>query len=332
MHTKKLQVLDLTNCNTLTADLGRIVSNTCPNLETLILHGITNVDDNTLFSLSNLPNLKELDLGLCRNITDLGLANLAKKKPNTLKKIVLTCLLKITNKGLKELIANNTESLVHLTINLLPQKNVDGSEFCEYINKCKNLVHLDLSGISNLQANFLDIIFSTQFEYLISLNVSGLASINDVNIINCLTTCKNLEVVRASNCPALTNGIIDTINSSNDLELKIKYLEINKTPLIADNKIEEASISTLLPNLKISRATNQVWNMKNIGYRVPLIAKDFKKKDPKAKKSAAKSKKNDDKNPVNQLKKLLEENQPKRVLDLFSIKRAKKSKKGKKKK
>ena len=55
--------------------------------------------------------------------------------------------------------------------------------------------------------------------------------------------------------------------------------------------------------------------MKNNGLKVPLINKHYVKPVIKGAKQTA-AKKNDDKNPVTQLKKILEENKPKRPLDL----------------
>jgi hypothetical protein len=333
-YAKKLEVLDLTNCTQLTSSIGKIIKEYCPNLNTLILHGVNHIDDSTLEELQHLPNLRELDLGLCKLITDQGLKFLAKGKLNGLGKIILTCLLKVTNSGLKELIANNLGSLNHITINMMPQKNVDGDEFFDLILKCKNLKYLDISGITNAQGSYLDQIFTNSFEFLKYLNISGLSQITDLHIQGCLAYIKSLEIIRASNCPLLTNTILDMINSmTHDLaetENNLKLLEINRSPLINDNKIEEV-FTNCAPNLKISRATNQVWNMKNIGLRIPLFNKNYVKKAKKGKKGATKGKKNDDKNPVNQLKKLLEESQPKRVIDLFSVKKGKKAKKSKKK-
>lgn len=326
--------MDLTNCIQLSAGLGKIIKDNCPNLNTLILHGVNQTDDLILEDLAHLQNLRELDLGLCKQITDDGLKSLAKAKPNMLGKIVLTCLFKVTNSGLKELIANNLNSLLHLIVNMMPQKSVDGSDFLELIPKCKNLNYLDISGLTNVPGAFLDQICMNAFDFLKYINLSGLTQITDSHIQGCLAYSKSLEIIRASNCPLLTNMILDMIGSmSQDIsesENRLKLLEINRSPLINDNKIEEV-FNNCAPNLKISRSSNQVWNMKNIGLRVPLFNSNYVKKAKKGKKGAPKGKKNDDKNPVNQLKKLLEESKPKRVIDLFSVKKGKKGKKTKKK-
>ena len=333
-YTKNLEILDLTNCDQLSAGIGKIIKDNCPKLNTLILHGVNKIDDFTLEEIAQLQNLRELDLGLCKLITDVGLKSLAKGKPNTLGKIVITCLIKVTNSGLKELIANNVGSLIHITINMMPQRNVNGSEFFDLISKCKNLNYLDISGMPNVQGDYLDQICLNANEFLKYINVSGLTQIADSHIQGCLAYSKSIEVIRASNCPLLTNTILDIINPMNrdiaDTENKLKLLEINRSPLINNNKIQEV-FTNCAPNLMISRSTNQVWNMKNIGLRIPLFNKNYVKKSKKGKKGAAKSKKNDDKNPVNQLKKLLEESKPKRVIDLFSVKKGKKGKKSKKK-
>jgi len=332
--TNQLEILDLSNCNQLTADIGRIIRENCPRLNTLIIHGVNQVDDSTLEELSHLPNLRDLDLGLCKLVTDEGLKCLAKNKPNTLSKIIITCLLKITNAGIKELISNNVGSLIHLTVNMLPQKTVDGGEFFDLIQKCKKLKFLDFSGITNAQSGFLDQLFVQPLENMKYINVSGLTQLSDSHIQTSLINCKGLELIRASNCPLLTNAILELINGLNqeinENENKLKLLEINRSPLIQDNKIEEI-FSNCGATLKVNRATNVVWNMKNIGLKIPLFNKNYKKKGKKGKKGGGKNKKNDDKNPVNQLKKLLEESKPKRVLDLFSLKKGKKGKKSRKK-
>ncbi len=323
-NAKHLEVLDLSNCYSLTANFGRILREKCQNLNTLILHGVSQTDDSTIYNISHIESLRELDLGLCRKLTDESLSNLAKNKPNTLRKLTLTGLLNITNSGIKKIISSNMETLIHLCLNILPQKSVDGQDFLELLPKCKNLVYLDISGIKYAQGMFLDLLFNQQIEFLKYINISGLAEITNVHLQTFLPICKNLEIVRASNCPLLTNSILDVIYAINkenvsESENKIKILEINRSPLISDLKIEEVT-SNFLPNLGINRATNQVWSMKNIGLKIPLFNKNYVKK-PKGKKASKGAKKNDDKNPINQLKKLLEESKPKRVIDLFIIRK-----------
>ncbi len=330
-HAKNIEILDLTNCTNLTSSIGKILFENLKNLNTLILSGVNLINDETLIELSYLKNLKEVDFSLCKLITDEGLINFAINKPNTISKLNVSGLFKITNLGLKKIIEKNINSLYHLNLSILPQKNVDGSDFMELITKCKNLKYLDISGMLNAQENFLDLFTNTHFEFLVYLNVSGINKINDLNIQNVINNYKIIEIIRASNCTLLTNLTLDAI-MKNDNETKLKLLEINRTPLITDQKIEEV-VKFYSPNFNVIRGTNIIWNLKNNGYRVPLKNIFFQKKESKGKKGKKGGKgKKDDKNPIVQLQKILEETAPKRIIDLFGIKKkGKKGKKGKKK-
>lgn len=328
-HAKDIEILDLSNCTNLNADIGKIIAENLKNLQTLILSGVNLINDETLLALSNLQSLKEIDFSLCKLITDEGLINFAKNKPNTIFKLNLSGLFKITNNGLKEIIGKNISTLHHLNLSILPQKNIDGSDFMDLIPKCKSLRYLDISGMFNCQDGPIDVLANSQFENLVDLNISGINKISDLNIQSIINNYRSIEIIRASNCTQLTNMALDAI-MMNENETKLKLFEINRTPLITDQKIEEV-MKHFSPNFNVIRGTNVVWNLKNNGYRVPLKNIHFKKKDPKAKKGKkGGGKKKDDKNPIVQLQKLLDESKPKRIIDLFAVKKGKK--KGKKKK
>jgi len=281
-YAKNIEILDLTNCTNLTSSIGKILSENLKNLSILIMSGVNLINDETLQELSNLINLKEVDFSLCKLITDEGLISFAKNKPNSLCKLNLSGLFKITNSGLKEIISKNINTLHHLNLSILPQKNVDGSDFMDFIAKCKNLKFLDISGMINAQDSSIDTITNSTFENLVDFNVSGINKINDINIQNIINNFKTIEIIRASNCTLLSNMALDAI-MQNENETKLKLFEINRTPLITDQKIEEV-VNHFSPNFNVIRGTNIIWNLKNNGYRVPLKNIYFKKKDPKAKK------------------------------------------------
>ena len=330
-YAKNIEILDLTNCANLNSFIGKIIFENLKKLKTLILSGVNLVNDETLLELSNLINLKEIDLSLCKLITDEGLKHLANNKPNSICKINLSGLLRITNSGIKMLISKNLLSLNHLNLSILPQKFVDGSEFIDLICKCKNLQLLDISGMVNAQSDSMDMLTNSTFENLSHFNVSGINKINDTHIESLIQNYRVIEVIRASSCTLLSNSALDAI-LLNENEIKLKLFEINRTPLITDQKIEEV-VKHFEPNFNVMRGTNLSWNLNNIGYRVPLKNIHFKKKDPKAKKGkkgGKGSKKKDDKNPIVQLEKMLEESKPKRIIDLFAVKKGKKGKKKKK--
>jgi hypothetical protein len=305
---KSMEILDISNCNSLTLGICEILKNHAPKLQSLKLFSVLNaIDDKGLESLSHIPELSELDIGLCTEITDNGLINFSKNKIQKMKSLNLTGLINITNTGIKSLLNNNFQSLNNLTISLMPNKNVD-SDICSEISKCKKLKNLDLSGCTNITNDAIGNLFSGGLDFLESLNLSGLP-INDSTIESCLNSNKSLKILRLSNCKDISNNILDYIINNNNALL---LLEINRTKKIDDAKINECVLKRA-PNLRIIRASNLHWDPKNNGLKVPLIRKDYVK--PQMKGAKAAPKKNDDKNPASQLKKMMEDNKPKRPTD-----------------
>lgn len=334
------------------------ITNNCKRLSSIKLSGLAKViDDECLIGLSILEELNELDISLCSKITDKGLeafyskienvkeeteknnlnsiisnnypSILSKKSSNNLNmveniiipenkkfiKLNLTGLLKITNLGINSLIKTSIHSLEVLTLSLLPQKQVD-SGICDSLSNCRKLRHLDLSGCLNLSDFDIQAIFNdNSFENLNSLNISGLNKISDASLSFVINSCKFLKVLRISNCPNISDISLDILMNSNS-SLDLYVLEINRTPLISDKKINEI-LKLKSPNLRVIRACNMVWNKDDIGYRIPLIPKDYVKPLIKGSKKPA-IKKNEDKNPTNQLKKILQEVKPKKAVD-FNI-------------
>lgn len=305
---RSMEILDISNCNSLTPGICEILKSHAPKLQSLKLFSLFNaIDDKGLESLSEIPELSELDISLCTEVTDKGLINFSKNKIQKIKSINLTGLINITNNGIKSLLINNFQTLNNVTVSLMPNKNVDG-DICSEISKCKKLKNLDLSGCTNITNDSIGNLFSGSIEFLESLNLSGIA-INDFTIESCLNSNKNLKILRLSNCKDISNITLDyIINNSTGLLL----LEINRTKKIDDSKINEC-VTKNAPNLRIIRASNLHWDPKNNGLKVPLIRKDYVK--PQMKGAKAAPKKNDDKNPASQLKKMMEDNKPKRPTD-----------------
>lgn len=313
-HSKRLEKLDLSYCVALTSGICEIIANNCLMLKSLKVFSLVRAISNEgLENLSQLEHLSELDIGLCSMISDDGLLDLISNpvRDNKLTLINLTGLIKITNKGIIEILNKNVLSLKTVVISLLPQKSVTG-EICSYIAKCKKITDLDISGCVNLDSDSVGNLFSAALENLEKLNLSGLTLLDDNDAVASLASNKPLRVLRMSNCMKLTINILEYIINNNT---ELLLLEINRTPLIPDSKIEE-TLKKKAPNLRIIRATNTVWNLKNTGYKVPLVPVGYTKPTIKGVKQTGK--KNDDKNPVNLYKKFIEENKPKRIID-FSI-------------
>jgi hypothetical protein len=193
----------------------------------------------------------------------------------------------------------------------MPQKTLTGDILSQAVGKCKKLIFLDIGGCINLDNDSINnILLGGGLEQLESINLSGILSLNDATLISCMTSNKKLKILRASSCVLLTDLLLEFIIANNSY---LMLLELNRTPKISDKKILEVK-EARYPNLRIIRASNMIWNMKDNGYKVPLMPKDYTKPFLKGMKKPV-AKKNDDKNPANQLKKLREEIKPKRTVD-----------------
>jgi hypothetical protein len=268
------------------------------------------IDDIGLELLGNMPDLKELDIALCSKVTDDGLKGFARGKKRIMTQLNLTGLYGITNDGIKCVVLDNAATLQDLSLGLLSQKTVDG-EMISAVCKCKGLRSLDLQGCVNLSNDSLYSLFSSGIEGIQTLNLSGIASCDDSIAISAMSSNKSLKVLRLSNCTALTFNFLDFITGG---PCELVVLELNRTPLIKDVKIEEA-IKVKAPNLRIIRATNYVVTKEN-GYKVHLPNINYVKPFIKGV-TKPPPKKNDDKTPAAQLRRLLEERKPKRITELI---------------
>lgn len=345
-----MEHLDISYCNALNSnDIFEHILKYYTKISSLKLVGLVKiVDDTALEYIGKLTELTEIDLTNCNKITDKGLEHISQMRitetnsetinnatiekrsssnalayiskktmidvniipeSNKFTNINLSGCIKLTGTAINNLIKTSTHSLTHLDLSLLPQKTV-GYEISDQISKCKKLQSIDLSGCINLTDSDISSIFSGNFDNLKSINLSGIIKLTDSGATSLMNSCKNLTVLRLSNCPNITKLVLEYLNVVN---LNLLVLEINRTPLISDSIITE-TIKLRAPNLRIIRATNIVWHKEDIGYRIPLMPKDYVKPLMKGAKKPA-VKKNDDKNPINQLKKILEERKPKRAVD-----------------
>jgi len=171
---------------------------------------------------------------------------------------------------------------------------------------------LDISGCLNFTADSVSGLFGSGLEQIESLNMSGLP-LNESVINSAISFNKYLKILRVSNCIGLSSSMIDNLISS---ESTIYLLEINRSKDIPEAKIEEL-IKKKSPNLRVIRSVNiflTAFQMKDFNLKIPLPAPYHSKPNIKGKKPAPK--KNDDKNPINQMKKLEEEMKPKKIINM----------------
>ncbi|XP_031555111.1 F-box/LRR-repeat protein 14-like, partial [Actinia tenebrosa] len=81
-YLHNLEFLDLTNCGNLDNHCLKILSNSCPNLTCLLLDGCEWVSMTGLKHISQLKNLKKLNLRDCRDLDDEEVHSLSSRLPN----------------------------------------------------------------------------------------------------------------------------------------------------------------------------------------------------------------------------------------------------------
>lgn len=222
----------------------------------------------------------------------------------SLKSINLSGLIKLSDSSVSELLKKHN-ALEELDLSCLIQQSITDSVI-NSLSKIKTLVTLNISG-----SNFSEVSSLTTLQNLVSVNISNIKYVENSFII-CLIT-SGVKVLRASGCLNLNNGLMESIFSFDRCMLLL--LEINRTPLISDIWISKV-MTKFSPNLRIIRATNIVWDPKNIGLKLPLVKIGFERPILDGMK-AIKKKKNNDKNPVKMLEKFEIENKPKQLLEYY---------------
>ena len=264
-----------------------------------------------------LKKLKKINLSRNLNVTNKGIKGLLCHGIK-LSCIDLSACLSLTNEGIQTLFEYTADTLEDLYLNFLPKINDEG---LAGLSNCKILKNIEIMGNNSDVGGLV-----SGFSKLITANLSGCSKVSDNDVNSIISNNGNLRILRVSNCTALTNNILENLIEKPS---QLMLLEINRTPSITQDKINE-TVEKKKPNFRIIRATNIIWSKKNLGLTVPYPSDNYEKPYIKgAKKPAAK--KNDDKSPENQLKKLREEMKPKMIYELFPEK-PKGKKKGKKKK
>jgi len=148
-------------------------------LEGLSLKGNINISDETLYSISHLQYLKELDLNGCRKITNSGIHSLFRLN---LKRISLNGLNRLTNSIFDSI---NIQNLEVLDIGMT---NIDCAQ-------C--LLKYDLSNIGSLS--------------LTNTNITD-------EILEVLAKSRNLKFLSICLCPNITNIGLNYLKSTHSLD------------------------------------------------------------------------------------------------------------------
>ena len=319
VHCKGLEELDISNCTGLSSGLIEIISEKGQNLIDLNICNLNGgINDMDFINMGyKLKKLKKINLSRNLNITDKGLKGLLCHGIK-LNCIDLSACLTLTNIGLQTLFEYTADTLEDLYLNFLPKITDEG---LSGLSNCKILKNIEIMGNNSDIGGLI-----SGLSKLVTANLSGCSKIGDNDVNSIISNNGNLRILRVSNCTKLTNNILENLIENPS---QLMLLEINRTPSITQDKINE-TVEKRKPNFRIIRATNIVWSKKNLGLTVPYPSDNYEKPIFKGMKKP-KPKKNDDKTPENQLKKLREEMKPKMIYEFFQDK-PKAKKKGKKKK
>lgn len=307
-YLKRISSLNISECEYLDENSLVHIKNYCQTLKSINCSGLYNVvKDSSLYLLGQIETLTEMNISRCIYITSKGMDDLIKNsKKNQLKVININGLRSLTGDSINSLIKHNELSLEELDMSNLIQESL--SKSLSNISKCIQLRYLNISG-----SNIDDISSIINLNNLLSLNLSSNKLVNNEFSISLLHL--KIKVLRLSNCLFLTSDFLEHLYKMEKTSLLL--IEINRTPKIKQELIEKCIVKHS-PNLRIIRSTNIEWNPDNIGLRIPLIPINFEKPFVKGMKNPQKKKQND-KNPISLYEKYLKENQPKTVLDFYSL-------------
>jgi len=189
----------------------------CPNLTTLSLTWCRHLEDEDLQAIALcFPNqegdkhwkmsfLLHLDLGNCCRMGNMGLATIGQNCPNLQELIVKGCT-QITDAGIQILCCNvgGSHNCPQLqTINLSGTKITDQAigYFTRY---CPELRSLDLSNCESITDKGVVSLAQTYRQNLLTLNLQGCKNITDVSIIEITKNCSALQTLVLKECKQVT--------------------------------------------------------------------------------------------------------------------------------
>ncbi|KAJ3680384.1 hypothetical protein LUZ60_016662 [Juncus effusus] len=193
---KHIKTLDLSKCTNIgDTCIVKIVNSSRESLVCLKLLDCSKIGDATIFALSeNCPNLENLVIGGCREITDLSLQALANTCSESLRCLRMDWCVKITDFGLISI-----------------------------ISKCKNLIALDIGSCDKVtDATFRELAnieFMSKLRVLRASNVSF--TVNGVHIIS--EFCREIEYIDVRSCPNVSRFVYDTADIRFPLSCRVNF-------------------------------------------------------------------------------------------------------------
>jgi len=280
-----LQECNLSRCTLRNGSIGQIARSAGPNLRVLNLEDCSEVSNTTLGEIGqNCPNLTELLLKNCRNISDAGILNLCRGVGiKNLQRINLDNSI-VTDHGMTMLWQKHAGSLSILEWRALSPKDLSieiqkaverfGSQLAMKRLKClENLRSkllgkwLQLDGIQKTEIRCLDLSFHEHlvFEPLVrmcrissigELVISGCKNLCDDHLRFLLDACPRLRLLNVAKCDGLTDESIKYLAFSHAGRNALQEIDVS-----ANTSMFSAEALTLLlievRNLRVLSARHQ---------------------------------------------------------------------------
>lgn len=235
-------------------------------LESLNLTGCTHITDKGLLSLSKIKskNLESLDLTFCHQITDQGIHCIS-QIPN-IKYLDLTCCRKLTKRTL-DYLGENSQSLISLNLtgcdqvilcemkyNIPSLKKIalmGCKETCDLCmkslsRKCPNLIELCVAYSDHITDEGMEYIFDCN---LSTLNLKRCLKITDKTLENAYNRLGDkLTIINVTGCRLITNKGLYFISQIKG----IKEICVRKCALINDEGLKYLEQCKNLRNLDVS--------------------------------------------------------------------------------
>lgn len=195
-----IRELSLTNCIRVGDQSVQKIVNNCHGLLYLSIAYCENVTDIGIAMLARHNMLTMLDISGC-SVSDYGASSL-RQSPNIVYLSMAECNL-LTDIGIERM--SKLENLKYLDISYCTNISDYGMKMLIYEKKC--LTYLNIAGCKLITNNTLSSIASV-CDYLLKLNVSEIRNISDKGIRFIRTGCKNLKYLNVSYCTKLNYGSI----------------------------------------------------------------------------------------------------------------------------
>ena len=208
-HCSNLTMLNASYCRSLTVTGLSSIAKRCSKLMDLQLAHCTGLDDEALFVIASLPQLKRLNIAHCPLVTDHGLVHLSKSLSMPVFRLlnVSNCP-QVSDAGLTPLV---TEAKGLKTLELANCRHLTDNAVSAISMNCSSLEHLDLEEcihITDAALNGIALHLSTCIK---AISLSYCDSITDEGAIALLRGCQHLERLELDNCSRITDQLLRAI-------------------------------------------------------------------------------------------------------------------------